>query len=65
MTILTTQPEEPVGQNPAAEETFEFLGDVLGEPLSFQFRQSFEGSEVPHNGLIKDRFFRPARPVRR
>jgi hypothetical protein len=46
LTVVTTKPKESVGQNAAAQETLEFFGDMLREPLAFQFRQRFEGSIV-------------------
>lgn len=64
MAILTAQTEESVGQNSAAQETFEFFRDVLGKFLPLQFRQSLKRAKVPGDGSIQDGFIRPTRAVK-
>ena len=63
--IVAAESKEAIRQNPATQEAFKFLRDVLGKALSLQLRQRLEGSIVGGNGLIQYRFFRPARQVRR
>jgi hypothetical protein len=46
--------QETMSENPAAEEGFEFLGDVLGKAFSLYVRNGLEGAVVSGYRLVED-----------
>jgi hypothetical protein len=64
LAVLTADTQEPVSQDSAAKECFEFLGDMLGNVLSFGFGHGLEGAEVAGDGLVEDGLLRLARLIR-